>query len=66
MVKSIEKVLTFFIVIILFLILVNVLGPFIASSIPPATEQVGNIVRSTWSGVKHLVPPASGAYGTTG
>jgi dolichol kinase len=66
MTKSIERVFTFFIVIILFLILVNLFGPFIASSIQPASEQVGNILRSTWTGVKHLVPPDSGGYGTTG
>jgi hypothetical protein len=66
MVKSIEKVLTFFIVIILSLVLLNLLGPFIASSIQPASEGVGNILHSAWIGVQHIVHTGSGTYGATG
>lgn len=66
MVKSIEKTLTFFIVIVLFLALVNLLGPFIASSIGPASERVGEIVRNAWTGVQHIVHTGSGGHSAVG
>lgn len=60
MVKSIEKVLTFFVVIILLLILLGILGPFIASSLQPASIGVSDIVHNAWAGIIHIVHAASG------
>jgi hypothetical protein len=66
MVRSIEKVFTFFIVIILFILLLNLLGPFIANSIGPASDQVSNIIHNTWIGVNHIAHTGSNTYGATG
>jgi hypothetical protein len=66
MVKSIEKVFTFFIVIILSILLLNLLGPFIANSIEPASVQVSNIIHNTWIGVNHIAHTGSNAYDATG
>jgi len=54
MVKSIEKVLTFFVVLILILLLLNLLGPFIADSIEPAANKLGDILRQAWDGLQNL------------
>lgn len=54
MVKSIEKVLTFFVVLILILLLLNLLGPFIADSVEPAADKLGDILRQTWDGIQGL------------
>lgn len=62
MVRSIEKVLTFFVVIILLLVLLGVLGPFIARSIEPASVGVSDIVHNIWTGLKNLIHVASGGY----
>jgi hypothetical protein len=59
MVKSIEKVLTFFVVIILLLVLLGVLGPFIASSLEPASVGISQIVRNIWTGLMHIVHAAT-------
>jgi hypothetical protein len=66
MAKSIEKVLTFFVVIILFLILLGLLGPFIASSIQPASTGVSDILHNAWTGLKDVFHADSGRYGGTG
>jgi hypothetical protein len=60
MVKSIEKVLTFFVVIILLLVLLGVLGPFIASSLEPASVGISEIVHNAWTGLMHIVHAATG------
>jgi hypothetical protein len=54
MVKSIERVLTFFVVLILILLLLNLLGPFIADSIEPAANRLGDILRQAWDGLQNL------------
>ncbi len=54
MVKSIEKVLTFFVVLILILLLLNLLGPFIADSIQPAANKLGDILSRMWDGLQNL------------
>jgi len=54
MVKGIEKVLTFFVVIVLVLLLLNLLGPFISDSIQPAIDKVDDIVHNAWNGLQHL------------
>jgi hypothetical protein len=55
MVKSIEKVLTFFVVLILILLLLDLLGGFIAESVQPASDKLGEILRNIWYGFEHLV-----------
>lgn len=55
MVKSIEKVFTFFVVVILILLLLDLLGGFIANSVPDATDRLGEILRNTWYGFQNLV-----------
>ncbi len=63
MVKSLEKVLTFFVVIILILLLLDLLGGFISSSIPEASERLREIMYNMWYGFHHIVHSGSG-YGT--
>ncbi len=55
MVKAIEKVCTFFIVIVLILLLMDLLGGFIASSVPEATDRFSDILRNIWYGFENLV-----------
>ena len=66
MVRSIEKVFTFFIVIILSILLLNLLGPFIANSIEPASVQLSDILHNTWVGVNHIANTGSNTHGATG
>jgi hypothetical protein len=55
MVKSIEKVFTFFVVLILILLLLDLLGGFISDSVPEATGKLGDILHSIWYGFQNLV-----------
>jgi hypothetical protein len=55
MVRSIEKVFTFFVVVILILLLLDLLGGFIANSVPEATNNLGYILHSIWAGFENLV-----------
>jgi hypothetical protein len=66
MVKSIEKVFTFFVVIILILVLLGFLGPLIANSVLPASKGVGEVFDNIWIGVKHIIYTSSGEHGATG
>ncbi len=54
MVKSIEKVLTFFVVIILILLLLIWLGPFISDSVQPAFAMLCDIFHNMWTGMQKL------------
>ena len=60
MIRAIENVLTFFIVIVLIILLLNSLGPFIANSIQPASERLSDILQNTWIGVQHIAPGSPG------
>jgi hypothetical protein len=56
MVDAVVKVLTFFVVVILVLILLDTLGGFIATQIPNAALAVRRIIKSLWNsaqGVAH-------------
>jgi hypothetical protein len=55
MVRSIEKVFTFFIVIILILLILDLVGGFIAGSVPEAANRVGEILHNTWYGFENIV-----------
>ncbi len=59
MVKSIEKVLTFFVVLILILLLIQLLGGFIANSVEPAGTQVGRILQNMWDGIQRIAHTGS-------
>jgi len=65
MVRTAERVLTFFIVIVLIIILLNLLGPFIANSIQPTSERLSDILHNTWIGVQHIAHTGSDSYHTT-
>jgi hypothetical protein len=54
MVKSIEKVFTFFVVLILIIVLLNLLGNFIANSMPGAWDKLGAILNQAWNGVQGI------------
>jgi hypothetical protein len=54
MVKSIEKVLTFFVVIILILLLLTWLGPFISDSVEPASAAIRDIFHNIWMGMQKI------------
>jgi hypothetical protein len=59
MVKSIEKVLTFFVVLILILLLIELLGPFIATSVEPASDKVSEIFHNLWAGIQNIAHTSS-------
>jgi len=65
MIRAIENVLTFFIVIVLIILLLNSLGPFIANSIQPASERLSDILQNTWIGVQHIAHTGSNSYHAT-
>ncbi|MDQ3763793.1 MAG: hypothetical protein M3460_19910 [Actinomycetota bacterium] len=57
---SILRVLNFFVVVILVLLLLNLLGEPIADAIPNAAQAVADVARSIWNGVQGLVPDGYG------
>ncbi|MGH3717906.1 MAG: hypothetical protein ACRDRI_03515 [Pseudonocardiaceae bacterium] len=46
---------TFFVVLILILLLLDLLGGFIADSVPEASGKVGEILRNIWWGFQNIV-----------
>ena len=62
MVKTIEKVVTFFVVIILVIVLINLLGPFISGSIQPAIDKVSDIGHNAWTGLQHTIGADLGSH----
>ncbi|HET9256496.1 MAG TPA: hypothetical protein VFO16_15040 [Pseudonocardiaceae bacterium] len=62
MVKSIEKVLTFFVVLVLILLLIQLLGPYIYDAIEPAGNQVAGIIEKLWNGIRSIAHTGSGHY----
>ncbi len=59
MVKSIEKVFTFFVVLILILLLIDLLGGFIATSVEPASTRISEILHNMWIGVQNIAHTGS-------
>lgn len=59
MVKSIEKVFTFFVVLILILLLIDLLGGFIATSVEPASNRISEILHNMWIGVQNIAHTGS-------
>lgn len=59
MVKSIEKVLTFFVVLILILLLIELLGGFIAESVEPAASKISQILSNIWDGIQNIAHSGS-------
>jgi hypothetical protein len=64
MVKSIEKVFTFFVVLVLILLLIELLGGFIAGSVEPAANRVSEILHNMWVGIQNIAH--TGTYGHYG
>jgi hypothetical protein len=53
---SVLRVVNFFVVIILIIVLLNLVGPFIAHSAPAALDKAGEALSGIWSGIQNLVP----------
>jgi hypothetical protein len=53
---SIVRVVNFFVVVILVLILLNLLGAPISNALPSAAQNFSNMLYALWDGVKGLVP----------
>jgi hypothetical protein len=62
MVKSIEKVFTFFVVLILILLLLDLLGGFIADSTLPASYRIRDILHNLWLGVQNIAHTSSHGF----
>jgi hypothetical protein len=53
---SIVRVVNFFVVVILVLILLNLLGAPISRALPSAAQNFSDMLYALWDGVKGLVP----------
>ena len=53
---SVIRVINFFVVIILILILLNLLGPPISDAIPSAAQNTRDMLVGLWNGIKDIVP----------
>jgi hypothetical protein len=53
---SVIRVVNFFVVVILILILLNLLGPPISDAIPSAAQNTRDMLAGLWTGIKDLVP----------
>ena len=60
MVDAVVKVLTFFVVLILILLILNLAGDYIAAQIPEAVEAIGNIFQALWNALRRI--PQSADY----
>jgi hypothetical protein len=67
MVDAAVKVLTFFLVVILILILLNTLGDYIAAQIPNAAWALRRIIEALWNALQditqHYQAPHIAAFG---
>jgi hypothetical protein len=61
---SVIRVVNFFVVIILILILLNLLGPPISDAIPSAAQNTRDMLVGLWNGVKDIVPNNWNTYYT--
>ncbi|MGH3549308.1 MAG: hypothetical protein ACRDQU_14595 [Pseudonocardiaceae bacterium] len=53
---SVIRVVNFFVVVILIIVLLNLVGPLIANSAPHAIDNAGQALRGIWRGLQGLVP----------
>lgn len=58
MADAIVKVLTFFVVLILVLLILNLVGDYIAAQIPQAAEVTRHIVQALWNACQRIFQPA--------
>lgn len=58
MVDAVVKVLTFFVVLILILLILNSVGDYIAAQIPEAAEVTRRIFQALWNGLQRIAQPA--------
>ncbi|MCA1836077.1 MAG: hypothetical protein LC721_07045 [Actinobacteria bacterium] len=59
---SVIRVVNFFVVVILILILLNLLGPPISDAIPSAAQNARDMLAGLWTGIKDLVPQNWNTY----
>jgi hypothetical protein len=59
---SVIRVVNFFVVVILILILLNLLGPPISDAIPSAAQNTRDMLAGLWTGIKDLVPQNWNTY----
>ena len=62
MVKSIEKVFTFFVVLVLILLLIELLGGFIATSVEPVSNRISEILHNAWVGIQNIAHTGTGSH----
>jgi hypothetical protein len=60
MVDSIMKVLTFVVVVILVLLLLDLVGPWIGDELAPAGGQIRHIFEGAWDGIQKIIQPGYG------
>lgn len=60
MVDSIVKVLTFVIIVILVILLLNLVGPWIADALPDAGGTIRDIFQGAWNGIQKIIQPGYG------
>jgi hypothetical protein len=53
---SVIRVVNFFVVLILIIVLLNLVGPFIAHSAPQALDRAGEALNGIWNGIQGIVP----------
>lgn len=58
MVDAVMKVLTFFVVLILILLILSMAGDYIAAQIPQAAEVTRRILQALWNGLQRVAQPA--------
>jgi hypothetical protein len=57
MVDSVVKVLTFFMIVILILLLLNTVGDYVAAQIPEAAGAIRHILQEIWDALQRIVQP---------
>lgn len=55
MADSVVKVLTFFVVAILFILVLNLIGDHIAANIPGAFWAIGHMLQAIWNALRDIV-----------
>ena len=52
--RALDRVFTFFVVLVLLILLIELLGGFIASSVGPVGTRIGEILHNAWVGVQNI------------
>lgn len=57
MVGAITKVLTFVVVVILILLLINLVGDFVARELPEAGDTLSDVFQALWNAFQRIIHP---------